>query len=267
MSTHDSLENEKRKMKHIVIENPRPHVLTIRLDRAKALNALSKSLLVEVADVLRSAEHNEEVRCVILTGNDRAFSAGADIKEMPEGGIPMWGEKNRLQSWKTIGNFSKPLIAAVNGWALGGGCELATLCDIVVAGENARFGTPEVRIAAFAGDGGTQYIPRIIGRTRAMYMQLTGEPIDASTACAWGLAVEVTPVEKTVERAIEIAATIAKWSPIATRMIKEEIRMNERMPLDESLSLERKLLLWQTEDHDEGIAAFMEKREPRFTGR
>jgi enoyl-CoA hydratase/carnithine racemase len=186
---------------------------------------------------------------------------------MSVGGIPMFAERNRLLSWKTIDAFKKPLIAAVNGWALGGGCELATLCDIVIAGENAKFGTPEVKIAAFAGDGGTQRIPRIIGRTRAMYMQLTGEPIDANTACAWGLAVEVTPVEKTVERAIEIAATIAKWSPIATQMIKEEIRMNEKMPLDESLSLERKLLLWQTDDHDEGIAAFVEKRDPRFTGR
>ena len=254
-------------MKLIVVEKPRPFILTIRLDRPKALNALSKLLLVEVADVLKAAEDDEEVRCVVLTGNERAFSAGADIKEMPEGGIPMWGEKGRLQSWRTIDNFSKPLIAAVNGWALGGGCELVTLCDIVVAGENARFGTPEVKIAAFAGDGGTQRIPRIIGRTRAMLMQLTGDPIDARTACAWGLAVEVTPVEKTVDRAIEIAETIAQWSPIATRMIKEEIRMNETMPLDESLSLERKLLLWQTEDHDEGIAAFIEKREPRFKGR
>ena len=254
-------------MKHIIVENARPYVMTIRLNRPDALNALSKALLVEVADALRGAESDDAIRCVVLTGDDRAFSSGADIKEMPENGIPMWGEKNRLRSWKAIWDFKKPLIAAVNGWALGGGCELVTLCDIVVAGENARFGTPEVKIAAFAGDGGTQRIPRLVGRTRAMYMQLTGEPIDAKTACAWGLAVEVTPVEKTLERATEIAATIAKWSPIATQMIKEEIRMNEKMPLDESLSLERKLLLWQTDDHDEGIAAFIEKREPRFTGR
>lgn len=254
-------------MKHVVIDKPHPQVLVIRLDRAKALNALNKALLVEVADVLRKSEEDDQIRCVVLTGDDRAFSAGADIKEMPEDGMPMWAVENRLLSWKAIGNFRKPLIAAVNGWALGGGCELVTLCDIVVAGENARFGTPEVKIAAFAGDGGTQRIPRIVGRTRAMYMQLTGEPIDANTASAWGLAVEITPVERTLERAIEIAVTIAKWSPIATQMIKEEIRMNDKMPMDESLSLERKLLLWQTEDHDEGIAAFIEKREPRFTGR
>lgn len=254
-------------MENIIVEQPRPHVMTIRLNRDKALNALSIALLVDVADAIREAEVNDEIRCVVLTGNQRAFSAGADIKEMPKGGIPMFAERNRLMSWKAIDAFKKPLIAAVNGWALGGGCELVTLCDIVIAGENARFGTPEVKIAAFAGDGGTQRIPRIIGRTRAMYMQMTGETIDANTACAWGLATEVSPDEETMTRAIEIAATIAKWSPIATQMIKQEIRMNDKMPLDESLSLERKLLLWQTEDHDEGIAAFIEKRDPRYTGR
>jgi enoyl-CoA hydratase/carnithine racemase len=252
---------------YLIVERPSTHVLLIRLNRPKALNALSKALLIELAGILSLAETDEEVRCVVLTGDDRAFSAGADIKEMPEGGIPMWGEKGRLLSWKTIERFNKPLVAAVNGWALGGGCELVTLCDIAIAGENARFGSPEVKIAAFSGDGGTQRIPRLIGRTRAMFMQLTGDPIDAATACAWGLVVEVTPTENTVARAVEIAETIAKWSPIATQMIKEEIRMNDRMPLDESLSLERKMLLWQTEDHDEGIAAFVEKREPDFKGR
>lgn len=254
-------------MQYIIVEQPSPFVMTIRLNRDPALNALSIGLLVEVANAMKKAEADNDIRCVILTGNRRAFSAGADIKEMSQEAIPVWAEKNRLRSWKAIGEFKKPLIAAVNGWALGGGHDLLLLCDIVIVGENAKIGVPEVRIGAFAGDGGTQRCTRIIGRTRAMYMHLSGDPIDARTACAWGLAIEVTPVEKTVERAIEIAAMIAKWSPIATQMIKEEIRMNETMPLDESLSLERKLLLWQTEDHDEGIAAFIEKREPRFTGR
>ena len=152
-------------MEHIIVEQSQPYVMTIRLNRDKALNALSIALLVDVADAIREAEANDEIRCVVLTGNERAFSAGADIKEMPESGIPMFAERNRLLSWKAIDSFKKPLIAAVNGWALGGGCELATLCDIVIAGENAKFGTPEVKIAAFAGDGGTQRIPRIIGRT------------------------------------------------------------------------------------------------------
>ena len=208
-------------MDNIIVEQPQPYVMTIRLNRDKALNALSIALLVDVANAIREAEANDEIRCVVITGNQRAFSAGADIKEMPEGGIPMFAERNRLLSWKAIDAFKKPLIAAVNGWALGGGCELVTLCDIVVAGENARFGTPEVKIAAFSGDGGTQRIPRIIGRTRAMYTQLTGETIDANTACAWGLAVEVTPDEETVTRAIEIAATIANLqiAPIETAVL------------------------------------------------
>jgi enoyl-CoA hydratase/carnithine racemase len=254
-------------MENIIIERSWPHVLLIRFNRPNALNALSRGLLAELAQALAAAEVDDNLRCVVLTGDERAFSAGADIKEMPDCGIPIWGEKGRLSSWKTIERFKKPLIAAVNGWALGGGCELVTLCDLAIAGENARFGSPEVKIAAFSGDGGTQRIPRIIGRFRAMYMQLTGEPIDAETAYAWGLAVEVTPVARTVERALEIAGIVAKWSPIATQMIKEEVRMNDRMPIDESLSLERKLLLWQTEDHDEGIAAFIEKREPQYKGR
>ena len=141
------------------------------------------------------------------------------------------------------------------------------LCDIAIGGENVQLGTPEVKIAAFPGDGGTQRLPRAIGKARAMMMVLSGELIDAKKAQEWGLIVEVTPVEKTVERAIEIASIISTNSPIAVRMAKEEILMTYEKPLDESLSLERKLLLWQTDDHDEGITAFIEKRLPRYTGR
>ncbi len=254
-------------MANINVTTPANHVLLISLNRAKALNALSKSLLVDVAAALDEAAANDEIRCVVITGDDRAFSAGADIKEMPEDGFPMWAAADRLKAWKTIEKFPKPLIAAVNGYALGGGCELTLLCDIVIAGEDAQFGTPEVKIAAFPGDGGTQRLPRAIGKARAMKMVLSGEFIDAETACDWGLAVEVTPKEQTVARAIEIAGIIAVNSPIAVRMAKEEILMTYGRPLDESLSLERKLLLWQTDDHDEGIAAFVEKRPAKFTGK
>ena len=186
---------------------------------------------------------------------------------MPEGGIPTWAEAGRLKAWKSIERFPKPLIAAVNGYALGGGCELILLCDIVIAGETARFGFPEVKIAAFPGDGGTQRLPRLIGKFRAMMMILTGDFIDAATAHDWGLAVEVTPAGRTAERALEIACTIAQNSPVATQMAKAEVLMSFEKPLDESLSMERQMLLWQTEDHDEGIAAFIEKRKPRYTGR
>jgi enoyl-CoA hydratase len=254
-------------METILVTTPRPRVLLITLNRPKALNSLSKQLLKELADILDKAVLDDDVRCVVITGNERAFSAGADIKEMPQDGIPMWASAERLRSWKKIGQFPKPIIAAVNGYALGGGCELTTLCDIVIAGENAIFGTPEIKIAAFPGDGGTQRIPRSTGKARAMMLALTGDPVDARTACAWGLAVEVVATKRTVERSIEIAVKIAGHSPIACQMAKAEILMSFEKPLDESLSLERKLLLWQTEDHDEGIAAFVEKRPPNFKGR
>ena len=254
-------------MDNIIVSRPRPRVMLITLDRPEALNALSKALVVEVAAALAQAEADDDVRCVVLTGNERAFSAGADIKEMPEAGIPMFAEAGRLRGWKTIERFPKPLVAAVNGYALGGGLELTMLTDIVVAGDNARFGTPEIKIAAFAGDGGTQRLPRAVGKARAMMMALTGDFIDAETARDWGLAVEVVPSGRTVERALEIAATIAEHSPIALAMAKAEVLMAFEKHLDESLSLERQMLLWQTEDHDEGIAAFIEKRKPRFKGK
>jgi enoyl-CoA hydratase len=254
-------------MENLVVSTPRPGVLLVKLNRPRALNALSRELLKELGEALTEATQNDDVRCVVLTGNERAFSAGADIKEMPDGGIPMWAQSDRLRAWKIIERFPKPLIAAVNGYALGGGCELTTLCDIVVIGANAKFGFPEIKIGAFPGDGGTQRAPRAIGKARAMWMMMTGEQIDAEKACDWGFGSEVVPVERTVERALEVAEQIAKMSPIAEVMIKEEVLMTFQKPLDESLSLERKLLLWQTEDHAEGIAAFNEKRLPDYKGR
>ena len=251
----------------VLATRPRTGVLQITLNRPHARNALSKTLLSEVADTLNIASEDLEVRCIVLTGDNEAFSAGADIKEMPEEGIPMFADASRLTAWKTIEQFRKPIVAAVNGYALGGGCELALLCDIVICGENAQFGTPEIKIAAFPGDGGTQRLPRLIGKARAMYMVLTGERINAELACNWGLVSEVLPSGETVNRALEIAETIAEYSPIALEMAKAEILMSFSKPLDESLSLERQMLLWQTEDHDEGIKAFVEKRQPRYIGR
>ena len=186
------------------------------------------------------------------------------MKEAPESEMPFWAEKNRLLSWKKIESFRKPIIAAVNGWALGGGFELALMCDFIIAGQNAKFGSPEIKVGAFSGDGGTQRVPRLIGKSRAMYMQLTGNTIDAKTAKDWGIAIEVVNDAKVQDMTIKIAETISKWSPKAAKMIKEEIKMNDTLPLNESLSLERKLLLWQSSDHDEGIKSFIEKREPIY---
>ena len=167
-------------------------VRLIELNRPKSLNALSKDLLKELATVLKDTDNNKKIRCVVLTGNQKSFSSGADMKEAPESEMPFWAEKNRLLSWKTIENFKKPIIAAVNGWSLGGGFELAIMCDFIIAGKNAKFGSPEIKVGAFSGDGGTQRIPRIIGKTRAMFMQLTGETIDSKTAKEWGIVVDVS---------------------------------------------------------------------------
>ena len=236
----------------------------IQLNRPKSLNALNKELIKELSDCLIEVENNKKIRCVILTGDNKSFSSGADMKEAPESDMPFWAEKKRLLSWKNIENFKKPIIAAVNGWALGGGLELALLCDFIIAGDKAKFGTPEIKVGAFAGDGGTQRIPRLIGKNRALFMQLTGETLNADKAYKWGLVIDVIEESKLLSKTIDLANTISKWSPKAAKMIKEEVRMNDLFPLNESLSLERKLLLWQSKDHNEGINSFIEKREPDY---
>jgi enoyl-CoA hydratase len=248
---------------NIIVENL-DKIQIIKLNRPKSLNALSKNLLIELSDCLIEADNNKKVRCVILTGNNKSFSSGADMKEAPESDMPFWAEKKRLLSWKNIENFKKPIIAAVNGWALGGGLELALLCDFIIAGDKAKFGTPEIKVGAFAGDGGTQRIPRLIGKSRALYMQLTGEIISADLAKNWGLIIDVVDESELLLKSTDIAKTISTWSPQAAKMIKEEVKMNDIFPLNESLSLERKLLLWQSKDHDEGINSFIEKREPQY---
>ena len=248
---------------NIIVENL-DKIQIIKLNRPKSLNALSKNLLIELSDCLIEADNNKKVRCVILTGNNKSFSSGADMKEAPESDMPFWAEKKRLLSWKNIENFKKPIIAAVNGWALGGGLELALLCDFIIAGDKAKFGTPEIKVGAFAGDGGTQRIPRLIGKSRALYMQLTGEIISADLAKNWGLIIDVVDESELLLKTTDIAKTISTWSPQAAKMIKEEVKMNDIFPLNESLSLERKLLLWQSKDHDEGINSFIEKREPQY---
>ncbi len=249
--------------KHLLVKDINK-VRLIELNRPKSLNALSKELLKELGNILKDSEENKKVRCVVLTGNQKSFSSGADMKEAPESDMPFWAEKDRLLSWKQIEKFKKPIIAAVNGWALGGGFELALMCDFILAGQNAKFGSPEIKVGAFSGDGGTQRVPRLIGKSRAMFMQLTGETIDSKTAKDWGIVIDVLEDSKVLDKTLKIADIISKWSPKAAKMIKEEIKMNDIFPLNESLSLERKLLLWQTSDHDEGIKSFIEKRNPVY---
>ncbi|MBY4677155.1 2,3-dehydroadipyl-CoA hydratase PaaF [Marinobacterium arenosum] len=244
-------------------------VLTITLNRPDAYNALRNQLLMELADVLDQVADNDEVKAVLVTGGDKVFAAGADIKEMAAlDAVGMLSDK-RPTYWKRIAAFPKPLIAAVNGYALGGGCELVMHCDIVIAGDNAQFGQPEINLGIIPGAGGTQRLIRTVGKSMAMQLVLSGTFISAEQAREFGLVSEVVIPERTLERARQLATTIASKPPVAVRLAKEVLLKAFDTTLDSGLNLERKAftLLAATEDRNEGIAAFMEKRKPNFTGK
>jgi enoyl-CoA hydratase len=245
-----------------------PGVRLITLQRPQALNALNTELLGELADELNAAQADADTRVVVLTGSRKAFAAGADIKEMAEHNLVGILDDPRQASWHTITRFNKPLIAAVNGFALGGGCELAMHADIIIAGEDARFGQPEINLGIMPGAGGTQRLLRAVGKSMAMQMVLTGEPIDARHAQRAGLVSEVTQPEFTVERALQVARSIARKAPLAVRLAKEALLKAMDTDLASGLRFERHAftVLAGTRDRDEGIAAFQEKRTPTFTG-
>jgi len=241
----------------------------VRLNRPKQLNALNGAVMDELCAALEQLDRDDGVRAVVVTGNERAFAAGADIGEMA-GATPIdMLITNRIGQWDRIRKVSKPVIAAVNGWALGGGCELAMTLDLIVAGEGAKFGQPEISIGVIPGAGGTQRLTRAIGKAKAMRMILTGEPISAREAEAAGLVAVVTQDELVVEDALALAETIAQKSPLALRMAKEAVNAAFEMSLTDALAHERRLfyLLFASEDQKEGMAAFLEKRTPDFTGR
>jgi enoyl-CoA hydratase len=241
----------------------------VRLNRPKQLNALNGAVMDTLCKVLEELDRDEDVRAIVVTGNERAFAAGADIGEMA-GATPIdMLLTNRIGQWDRIRRITKPVIAAVNGWALGGGCELAMTLDLIVAGEGARFGQPEINIGVIPGAGGTQRLTRAIGKAKAMRMVLTGEPITAREAEAAGLVALVTQDELVVEDAMALAATIATKSPVALRLAKEAVNAAYEMDLTDALAHERRLfyLLFASEDQKEGMAAFLEKRTPDFTGR
>ncbi|MBM3491138.1 MAG: 2,3-dehydroadipyl-CoA hydratase [Alphaproteobacteria bacterium] len=253
----------------IRITEPAPFVRLVTMNRPGALNALSGELLGALAQALDGWRHDEAVRAVVLTGGERAFAAGADIKEFPLQTPATQILEERAALFDAIGRFPKPLIAAVNGYALGGGCEVAMACDIIIAGETARFGQPEVNLGIIPGAGGTQRLPRTVGKSLAMLMCLAAEPIDAKRALSAGLVAEVTPKELTVERALAIAKAIVARPPLAVRVAKDLILRSYDTPLDAGLKLERRsnAALFGTEDKQEGVAAFIEKRPGNFKGR
>ena len=254
-------------MEFILVTEPRPKVTLVTLNRSAKRNALSIALMGELASVLERAAADDEVRCVVITGDEIAFSAGADINDQLERGLGAVFADERLDAWRTVEQFQKPLVAAVEGYALGGGCELALLADIVIAGETARFGQPEINIGIFPGDGATQRLSRWVGKSMAMKMILSGEMIDAAEAKAIGLVAEVA-AGKTVERALDLAAVIAEKSPIALRLAKEAILTAFETPLAAGLEFERRnlALAFDSDDQKEGMRAFVEKRKPRFGG-
>lgn len=241
----------------------------VRLNRPKQLNALNGAVMDALCVALEELDRDDEVRAMVVTGNERAFAAGADIGEMANATPIDMLITNRIGQWDRIRKVTKPVIAAVNGWALGGGCELAMTLDLIVAGEGAKFGQPEISIGVIPGAGGTQRLTRAIGKSRAMEMILTGEPITAAQAERAGLVARVTPDELCVEDALALAAKIAQKSPIALRLAKEAVNAAYEMSLTDALAHERRLfyLLFASEDQKEGMAAFLEKRSPDFKGR
>jgi len=241
----------------------------VRLNRPKQLNALNGAVMDALCDALEALDGDDAVRAIVVTGNERAFAAGADIGEMAGASAVEMLRSNRIGQWDRVRRISKPVLAAVSGWCLGGGCELAMTLDLIVAGEGARFGQPEIKIGVIPGAGGTQRLTRAIGKSKAMEMILTGEPISAAEAERAGLVARVVPDELVVEDALALAATIATQSPLALRLAKEAVNAAYEMSLSDALTHERRLfyLLFASDDQKEGMAAFLEKRTPDFTGR
>lgn len=249
--------------------SPSPGVELLTLNRPKQRNALNTPLLYELANALEAADSDDNVKVVVVTGNQRVFAAGADVSEMADRDLVGMMASERPQLWRRIASFSKPLIAAVNGFALGAGNELVMHADIVIAGEDAQFGQPEVGLGIIPGAGGTQRLLRTVGKSTTMKLVLSGEFLTAKQALAAGLVAEVTIPEMTQERALSLAATIAGKPPLAVRLAKQSVLAAFETTLQAGLALEQQafVTLAATEDRNEGIAAFLEKRKPTFTGK
>ncbi len=241
----------------------------IQFNRPEVLNALNMKLMEELVDALESLDTNDDVRAIILTGNEKAFAAGADIKEMANATSIDMLQRDQFARWDKIRKIKKPLIAAVSGFALGGGCELAMSCDMIIASESAKFGQPEISIGTMPGAGGTQRLTRAVGKYKAMEMVLTGKMISAEEAMRWGLVNKIVPVESYLREAQELAKEIASKPPIAVKLAKEAVLKSFDTTIEGGLEFERKnfYLLFSSEDQKEGMNAFIEKRKPEWKGK
>jgi len=255
------------KYEHILTEK-RGQVGIVTLNRPKALNALCAKLGVELVDAVQAFDKDESVGAIVLTGDKRAFAAGADIKEMKKTDFAhIRFSRDGLDVYAQLEKTRKPLIAAVNGFAFGGGCELAMLCDIIIAGENAQFGQPEIKIGTIPGLGGTQRLPRLIGKSKAMEMALTGNPINAQAAERAGLVSRVVPVDQTLDEAIKLATQIASLSQPCVAIAKESVNVAFESTLAEGLRFERRAFnsTFALDDRQEGMEAFVTKRKPQWS--
>ncbi|MCH7872145.1 MAG: enoyl-CoA hydratase/isomerase family protein [Planctomycetes bacterium] len=256
-------------MSELILARTDGHVGIATINRPEVLNALSVDLMDRLIDVLEGYDSDPEIYVIVLAGNERAFAAGADIGEMAEASAVDMSERNNLARWLRIKAIRKPIIAAVSGFALGGGCELAMHCDIIIASESAQFGQPEINLGVMPGAGGTQRLTRAIGKFKAMEMVLNGRFLSAKEAYDAGLVTRVVAKERFLDEALRLAQEMAKRPPLALKAAKEAVKAVDEMPLSAGLEFERKLFytLFATEDQKEGMRAFMEKRKPEFKGK
>ncbi|MEO0994187.1 MAG: enoyl-CoA hydratase-related protein [Pseudomonadota bacterium] len=253
----------------VITEHRGEGVALVRLNRPEALNALNIATRKALAAAFAALSEDESVRAIVLTGDEKAFAAGADLKEFADATPVEIMARRSERYWKTVAETPQPVIAAIQGYAMGGGLELAMACDLIVVGEEAQLGQPEIRVGIMPGAGGTQRLTRAVGKFQAMKMCLTGKPVSGREAYAMGLASDCVPDADVLEVALKQATSIARMPPMAARAIKEAVVQGESASLDAALMLERKAfqLLFATEDRSEGMAAFIEKRRPAFKGR
>jgi enoyl-CoA hydratase len=249
-----------------ILKDISDRVMVITMNRPEALNALCRDLVAQLNQALSEAENNPNIGAIVLMGNEKAFAAGADLREIKDLTIKDVAKDDFITSWEYVATCRKPVIAAVSGYALGGGCELAMMCDIILASDSAHFGQPEITLGTMPGCGGTQRLTRLVGKTRAMEMCLTGRLIDVWEAQEIGLVTRVVPLDQLRAEAVKLAQKIASFSQPVVQMIKESIQSADHIPLSEGIQLERRLFhsTFDLKDRQEGMAAFLEKRKPVF---